>query len=188
VALYGQNLSAQVPDGCTWSQGTDVCAACEAAAQSSYSVFSDWQNAQNHGLADAARMAFLNSLDASQTAQLKSQLDDALAATLALDQLIQQQGQDTGWDEAMPADYVAKLRGVVANMSSMMATIDSWFSVSLTGALSDAIVSTVGGISGTVANAISKVAGNFIGGTWWVWLIVAGVVVLYVKGKKAIGV
>jgi hypothetical protein len=186
MALYGASLSKYVPDGCTWGQGTDVCAACEDAAKASYSVFSDWANAKNHGLADAARMAFLNGLDSGQTDQLKSQLDDAYAATLALDQLIQEQGQAGSWDDPMPADYVAKLHGVVANMSSMMSTIDAWFSVSLTGALSDSIIATVGGISGTVANAVSKVAGSFIGGTWWIWLLVGAAFVVSPKLRKVV--
>ncbi len=181
--LYGQDLSKYIPPDCTWSQGTDICLALETAARKSYDVFSTWSNLSNHGALDAARMALLNSLDASQTAALKGQLDDAYAAVLATDTLIQEQAAQNGWDAPMPPDYVGKLRAVVEVSSGMQKTIDDWFSVSIGGALSDSIVSTVGGVSATVGNAVSKLAGSFIGATWWVWLLVGAGVVLYLKTK-----
>ena len=50
----------------------------------------------------------------------------------------------------------------------MMDTIDSFFDVDILADLSDAVVTTADKLSATLANAVAKVAGNTLGGLWWV--------------------
>ncbi len=77
------------------------------------------------------------------------------------------------------------LQNAVILTSTMMDTIDSFFDVDILADLSDAVVTTADKLSATLANAVAKVAGNTLGGLWWVILLVVAAFLFlnYEKGE-----
>jgi hypothetical protein len=185
--LYGPNLSAQVPDPCTYDKASDICKACEDACNAAYSVFSAAGNASNQGLLTAATMAMVASASgAQQMAELKSELDDCYAMAMAADAMNNEHlAADPNGDQGtLDAADLGQLQDTVQVCSSMMNTIDEFFNVDILGDLSDAVVNVADKVSSTIANAAAKVVGNTLGALWWV--VAGGVVLLLflVQEKK----
>jgi len=184
--LYGPNLSVYVPDPCTWAQAQTILHSCGDACTSAYSVFDDVSAGNSQGLVSSATMALVAAASGqAQMAQLKSQLDDTYARVMATESTFgDAAAADPDGDEGnVDSSNMVFLQNAVSLTSSMMATIDSFFDVDLLADLSDAIVNTADKISATVANTVAKMAGNVVGGLWWV-ILLAVVALLFLTHEK----
>lgn len=171
MALYGDNLAKSIRDGTTWGEGTDICGILETALNSQYSSLDGWRNFLANGIADTANRAIWELISPADGVKIKDDLDGAMAATMALDSLILARVEAEGRDGAMTADYRAKLQATVALASATIAVVDTAFHSSVAGAVSDSIVPVVGGIGDKIANALSALLGNFLGGIWWILVL-----------------
>ena len=120
-------------------------------------------------------------------AQLKSQLDDTYARVMAAESTLgDAAAADPDGDQGtVDSSNLVFLQNAVILMSTMMDTIDSFFDVDILADLSDAVVTTADKLSATLANAVAKVAGNTLGGLWWVILLVVAAFLFlnYEKGE-----
>jgi len=186
MALYGENLAAAIGSKTTWGQGTSVCKTIEDALQSCYSSLSGWQDFQANGTLDAANRAIWQAISPTDEATIKADLDESLASVDAIDSMILDKINSEGEDAVMADDYRDKLRASVAAASQTVALGDSAFHTSFAGAVSDAIVPVVGGISDKIANALSAILGNFLAGIWWVIPLAVVAVWFWRRGFKAV--
>jgi len=156
MALYGINLADTIIDGTTYAQGAAICQILEPALT----------EAQGQAIQGPAALID-KSIESANVEQLKAALQDAWVNIHAIDTLIQQAAEQIGdWNQPMPADYLEMLKGRVAIASTALKIANDWFNLPSWSGISDGIVAILGGISNTIANAVSKVAGNLIGGLW----------------------
>jgi hypothetical protein len=181
MALYGANLAKTIRPGTTWNQADDVLAELRAGINACYSSLSLWEDWKAHGTIDALNLAVLQTISADDAATTKEMLDTELAGLMSLETLVQEHTGDTEGDEALPDDYLAMLQSKAKTSSDLIAMVDRLFHTSVGSQVSDAIVPVVGSISDTLANALSKVIGNFLAGIWWVIAIGFGVIYLWHK-------
>ena len=186
MALYGTNLAAAIGSKTTWGQGTNICKTIEDALQSCYSSLSGWQNYQASGAVDTVNRAIWQAISPADGATIKTDLDESLASVDAIDSMILDKINAEGEDAVMADDYRDKLRASVAAASQTVALVDSAFHTSFAGAVSDAIVPVVGGISDKIANALSAILGNFLAGIWWVIPLAVAAVLFWRRGFKAV--
>lgn len=186
MALYGTNLAVAIGPKTTWGQATSVCKTVEDALQSCYSSLSGWQNYQANGTFDTVNRAIWQAISPSDGAAIKADLDESLASVYAVDSMILDKINTEGEDAVMADDYRDKLRAIVAAASQTVALVDSAFHTSFAGAVSDAIVPVVGGISDKIANALSAVLGNFLAGIWWVIPLAVVAVWFWRRGFKGV--
>jgi hypothetical protein len=156
MALYGTNLADTIVDGTTYAQGASICQILEPALT------------EAEGKASQGTAALIDkSIEASNVQQLYAALQDAWVNIHAIDTLIQQAAEQIGdWNQPMPADYLEMLKGRVAIASTALKLANDWYNLPSWSGISDGIVAILGGISNTIANAVSKVAGNLIAGLW----------------------
>jgi len=178
MALYGANLAKAVRDGTTWDQATDLLGSLETGVRACYSSLDLWNDWKAHGTVDAANLAILSVISSDDAARAKALLDEELSGLFAFDSVIQEHLSEG--DGALPEDYLAILRSKTETASDLIHLVDGLFHTSVGTQVSDAIVPVVGGISDTVANALSKVLGNLIAGLW-PYLLGAGIVIWYLR-------
>lgn len=156
MALYGINLADTIIDGTTYAQGAAICQILEPALT----------EAQGQAIQGPAALID-KSIESANVEQLKAALQDAWVNIHAIDTLIQQAAEQIGdWNQPMPADYLEMLKGRVAVASSALKIANDWYNLPSWSGISDGIVAILGGISNTVANALSKVLGNMLAGLW----------------------
>lgn len=184
MALYGNNLASAIGSSTTWGQATGICKTMEDALNSCYSSLSGWTDFQANGTLDAANRAIWQAISPADGAVIKGDLDESLASIDAIDSMILGKIDSEGEDAVMAGDYLAKLQASVAAASQTVALVDSAFHTSFAGAVSDAIVPVVGGISAKIANALSAILGNFLAGIWWVIPLAVATIWLWRRGFK----
>lgn len=160
MALYGQNLADTIPDNCTFKQATEICGILEP-------VLTEAQGKTFQGTAALVD----TSIEPENVEKLKAMLADEWVSISALDTIIQ---AAPDWSAQLDADTLATLRGRVMTASDALKIANDWYRLPSWSGISDGIVAIVGGISNTIANAVSKAAGNLIGGLWWVIALAIG--------------
>lgn len=181
MALFGDNLASAFRAGSTYQEATDALGALEAGLRACYDSLTLWNNWKANGTADTINLAILSAISPDDAAKAKAQLDDDLARTLALDTLIQ---QAPDWTVAVSDDDLATMQDRLKVGSDTIALLDSLFHTSVAQQVSDAIVPVVGDISDKIANSLSKLFGNFLAGTWWIWVGIAGALFVYSRAKR----
>jgi hypothetical protein len=170
--LYGKALANQIPDSTTGNQARLAFGAMTAALAGAYAKLGEYDST---GLAEGL------GLDAGSITTAHSYLDTTNI------RLSEYYPKFAATDDLLPADLLTQLRMCVSTSSVAVQYIDENFGTSFLAELVDNVIAACATVTGKVANAISKVAGSFIGGTWWIWLLVAAGFVLVGKYKKATG-
>ena len=169
--LYGKDLSKQVPASTTGNQARLMFGAMTSALAGAYSTLADY---------DTGGVAQWTGLDAGSVQTARDYLDST-------NTMLQGYYADMPTaDSAISAHQLQELQTSVSTSSVAVKTIDDLFGTGWLSELCDSIVAAAGTVSAAIANTVSKVAGSFIGGTWWlILLIVAGLVVWsrYKRGK-----
>ncbi|HJX52555.1 MAG TPA: hypothetical protein VJ801_07305 [Polyangia bacterium] len=178
MALYGQNLAKSVHQGISWDALGGVLSTLAHGTLDSYSALSLWENWKANGTVDTLSLAILQQISPDDAPRVRAMLDDDLAATMALEQLCIERGDENGVDAEAAADYVARCQDRVSVGSQLIATVDSIFHTNVAVQVSDQIVPAVGAFTDKVANTISKVLGNLVAGLW-PWFAAAGVVLYF---------
>lgn len=181
MALYGENLAKTLPASPTLDDLRQVMLADHDALVAVEANFSAWDDFKANGAVDAVNLSLLQAIDPASVDSVRaiwSQQFGSMALITA--------GIDAS-DDPPSDDLVSLCRDHLSNDSDFIHTVDSIFHTSVGTQLADATVSEVGDLSAKVANAVSKVAGNFLGGVWWIVALALGALVLWHKyGTKVL--
>lgn len=167
--LYGKALANQIPDGTNGHQARVAIGAMTATLAAAYDKLAEY---------DGTGFASATGIDAGSVAAARQYLDGANEA------LAKYFPQMPASDDKLSAELLTKLRVCVSVASTAAQYIDENFSTSFLGELADAVIAACATVAGEVANAVSKVAGSFIGGTWWIWALLAVGLVLVTRYKR----
>jgi len=168
--LYGKALANQIPDSTTGNQARIAFGAMTATLHAAYEKLAEY---------DPSGIGQWTGIDAGSGQAARNYLDSAN------DALAKYYAQMPENDQPLSSELLTKFKAAVSISSTACQYIDENFSTSFLAELADAVIEACATVVGRVANTVSKVAGSFIGGTWWIWL--AGLVgfVLLTKYKKA---
>jgi len=170
--LYGKALANQIPDSTTGNQARLAFGAMTKALSGAYGTLDGYDST---GLAEGL------GLDAGSITTARQYLD---SSNVRLGEYFPQY---PATDALLPSDLLTKFRMCVSTTSVAVQYIDENFSTSFLAELADEVIAACATVTGKVANAVSKVAGSFIGGTWWIWVLAGVGLVLVSKYKKASG-
>lgn len=170
MALYGKQLAKQVPDTVSGNQARVMFGAMTRSLANAYSTLANY---------DSLGIAQFTGLDAGSVEAARHYLDTTNAMIGGY------YGNMFEDDAALTDLLLQQLRASVSASSVAVKTIDDLFGTPWLSELCDAIVEAAKTVSATIANNVSKVAGSFIGGTWWLWLLVLGGVILATRYKRA---
>ena len=177
--LYGKQLAKQIPSTTSGNQARLMFGAMTKSLNDAYAVLDDY-----------ASNGVVSTLLVPEYALAKWAItsDSVSAARAYLDStnnMLQGYYADMFEDDAQLTDQLLlELQTAVSTSSVAVKTIDDLFTSSFLAELCDAIIEACGTVTAAVANAVSKVAGSFIGGTWWIWLVVAAVLVFWSRYKR----
>jgi hypothetical protein len=157
MALYGKALANQIPSSVTGNQARLGFGAMTSALQGAYQTLASY---------DLGGIGEWSGLDAGSVAAARQYLDST-------NEMLQGYFADMPISDAPLSEHQLQEFKTSASTSSVaVKTIDDLFSTSWLGDLCDALIAAIGTVTSAVANAVSKVAGSFIGGTWWIWILV----------------
>lgn len=168
--LYGKALANQIPDSTTGHQAREAFGAMTSTLHAAYTKLQEY---------DPTGLGQWTGIDAGSGQAARNYLDSANAA------LAKYYDQMPASDAPLSSELLTKFRAAVSISSTAAQYIDENFSTSFLGELADAVIEACATVVGRVANGVSKVAGSFIGGTWWIWLCGGVGLVLLTKYKKA---
>lgn len=168
--LYGKALANQIPDGTNGNQARMAIGAMTNVLAEAYAKLAEY---------DGTGFASWSGLDAGSVQAARQYLD---GANDALQKYFPQMPVS---DDKLSAELVTKLRVAVSVSSTAAQYIDENFSTSFLAEMADAVIEACANVAGKVANAVSKVAGSFVGGTWWIWALLAVGLVFATKYKRA---
>lgn len=168
-ALYGKALARQIPDTTTGNQARLAFGFMTEALHGAYVTL---------GTYDPSGLSVATGLDAGAIEQAQGYLDDTNAA---LQKYFPNMPES---DAALTVDQLAQLCLSVSISSTACQTIDSLFSTGFLAELSGNVIEACATVSGRVALAVSTVAGSFIGGTWWVWVLAGAALYLVNRYKQ----
>lgn len=166
MALYGKALANQVPRSVTENQARVMYGAMTDSLRNAYGELEQY---------DTTGIAQASGLDAGAVASARQYLDSTN------DMLSKYYAHLTESDDQVSDQQYAELQASVSTSSVAVKTIDDLFNTSWGSELSDSIVSAAGTVSAAIANGVSKVAGSFLGGMWY--LIVLGLAGLWAWHK-----
>jgi len=166
--LYGKSLANQIPDSTTGNQARLAFGGMTSALHSAYLKLGEY---------DPTGLGDWTGIDAGSGQAAKQYLDDANGI---LSTYYAQMPVD---DAPLSSQLLTKLKVAASTSSVAVKYIDDNFSTSFLAELADSVIEACATVVGKVANTVSKVAGSFLGGTWWIWVLVAVGVVL-VKGTR----
>lgn len=159
MRLYGKALASQVPTSTTGHQARLMYGAMTAALGNAYATLAEY---------DTGGIAEWSGLDAGAVAAARGYLDSTN------EMLGRYYANVPPSDAVLTAQELAELRASVSTSSVACKTIDDLFSTSWLAELADSVVAAAGTVSATVAGAVAKVAGSFLGGIWWMLALAAG--------------
>lgn len=159
--LYGKQLANQIPATTTGNQARLAFGAMTENLHGAYQTLADYTDAQATGSHEVA--TFRAVVDADAIAAARQYLDSTN------DMLGRYFPDMPATDEALSAQQLAELKAAASICSVACMTIDDLFQTSWLASLVDAVIEATATVVGKVANAVSKVAGSFLGGTWWIW-------------------
>lgn len=178
MELYGKALANQIPDSTSGNQGQAMFGAMATAIAGAYSTLSSYQWDSVKQAMVIPGGAIIYGLTPDTVGPAKNYLDSVNAA-------IQGYYANTFADDAqLTPDLLTQLRASASMTSVAVKTIDELYSTSWASELADSIVDAAGTVTAKIASAVAHVAGSFIGGTWWIWLCVAGGLVVYSRWKR----
>ena len=178
MTLYGKALAKQVPAATTGNQARAMFGLMTASLANAYGTLSSYgPSTTTEVLAPALALAY-QAIDADSVKAAQDYLDstNAMLAGYYADM--------PESDDVLTAQQLQELKTAVSTSSVACKTVDDLFSTGWLEELSAAIVEAIGTVAAQVAKAVSTVAGSFIGGTWWIWILVAGVLVFYARFKE----
>lgn len=165
MALMGKQLARQLSRETTGHQARTMFGAMTAALSGAYSTLASY---------DTAGIAEWSGLDAGSIEAARAYLD---STNTMLSGYFSQMPESSG---RLTDHQFQMLTTSVSGSSVAVATIDDLFGTGWLEELCTQIVAAVGTVSSSIANGVSKVAGSFLGGTWWVWLL-AGLTLVFWK-------
>lgn len=168
--LYGKALANQIPDSTTGNQARVAFGAMSATLHAAYEKLAEY---------DPSGIGQWTGIDAGSGQAARNYLD---SANDAMGKYYQQMPQS---DDPLSSELLTKFKAAVSISSTACQYIDENFSTAFLGELTDAVIDACATVVGRVANGVSKVAGSFVGGTWWIWLLGIAGFVLLTKYKKA---
>lgn len=172
MALYGKALANQVPASTTGNQARIMFGAMTAALSSAYGTLANY---------DSTGIAQATGLDAGSVDAARSYLDSC-------NQILSQYFPSMPIsDIQLDSHQLAQLKTAVSTSSVAVKTIDDLFGTPWLQELCDAIVEAAATVTATIANTVSKVGGSFVGGTWWIWLLLAVGLVLVTRLRNSGG-
>jgi len=166
--LYGKALANQVPGSVSGHQARTMFGAATAALAGAYETLGQYDS----GFAE------WSGLDAGSIGAARSYLDSTNAMLAGYFSDMPESS------EPLSEHQLQELRTAVSSSSVAVKTIDDLFSTSWLSELCDAVIAAAGTVTASIANGVSKVAGSFVGGTWWLWLLVAGGLVFWSRYKR----
>lgn len=178
MALYGNNLAKAVRPGASKADLAAICQAAHDALQLSEDSFSAWDNFTTNGAIDEINREVLVLLDPSMVEQARALWADSFGLWSKTSAYVDAS------NDPPTANLVDAVGILASNASGVVHTIDSLFHTAVASQLSDAIVAEAGDLSDKLANGVSKILGNAIGGLWWVIALALGA--LYVWHKYGI--
>lgn len=166
MALYGKDLAKQVPRSLTQNEARAMYGDMTAALRNAYGQLEQYDTT---GIGEAT------GLDAGSVAAARQYLDSTN------EMLSKYYGHLAESEDLISDQQHRELQTSVSTSSVAVKTIDDLFNTSWGSELSDSIVTAAGTVSATIASGVSKVAGSFLGGMWW--LIAAGLAGLWAWHK-----
>jgi len=172
MALIGKALANQVPASTTGNQARLMFGAMTSALSGAYSTLADY---------DSTGIAQWTGLDAGSVDSARGYLDSCNG-------ILQKYFADMPISDAqLDSHQLQELKTAVSTSSVAVSTIDELFKTSWLQELCDAIVQAAGTVTAAIANTVSKVGGSFVGGTWWIWLLLGMGLILVTRYKNAGG-
>jgi hypothetical protein len=166
MGLIGKQLAKQIPDTTTGNTARIMFGAMTSALSGAYDTLASY---------DLGGIAQATGLDAGSVQAAHDYLDST-------NQMLQGYYVDMpATDDPLGAHQLDELKTAVSTSSVAVSTVDDLFGTSWLAELSDSIVAAANTVSAAVANTISKVAGSFIGGTWWIIALGLGGLYLWHK-------
>lgn len=167
--LYGKALANQIPDSTTGNQARLAFGAMTTALNGAYAKLAEY---------DVTGIGEGLGIDAGSLSQARQYLD---TTNVRLGEYFPKFQAN---DEPLSSELLAQFKMCVSTTSVAVKYVDDNFSTSFLSELADAVIDACATVVGRVANTVSKVAGSFIGGTWWIWLCGVVALVLVTKYKK----
>lgn len=165
AGLQGKALARTIPASTTGTQALAIFAAQRSAVVKAQATLSSYASGFSIGQGDAVAMA---QVYVSDIVQMLDKYEPEFTST----------------EQPISADQLVKLRACVSTASVMCRFVDDNFSTSYLQELSDEIVAILATIAAKAAQAAANVAGSFIGGSWWIWLVTGGLVIGYFWLKR----
>ena len=181
MALYGKQLAKQISDSTTGNQARRMFGAMADALANAYATLDSykWDSALQAMVVPGGAAIYGLTPDAVTPAR------EYLDSTNAM--IEGYYGNMFEDDAELTSALLDQLRTSVSVSSTAVKTVDDLYGTSMLSDLCDSIVDAAGTVVAKVANGVSKLAGSFIGGTWWIWaLIGAGAFVWYKWVRKAV--
>lgn len=157
MALIGKALANQIPESTTGKQAAAVCRGMLAALGRAYGVVDAY---------DPSGLAQASGLDAGSVEAAKMYLDGQREY---VDRVLSDCPTS---DNPIASTLLARVRAAASGSSTACKYVDDNFQTSFAAELSAEVVAVTGTIVGKIGDAVSTVAGSFIGSTWWVWILV----------------
>jgi hypothetical protein len=169
MRLYGKALANQIPDTTTGHQARLMFGAMTSALQGAYQTLASW---------DSTGVAQWTGLDAGAVAAARQYLDGTN------DMLGKYFPDMPASDATLTTQQLAELRTAASGSSVAVKEIDELFGTSWLSELVDAIIEACATVSSAIANTVAKVGGSFLGGIWWVLLLVVAVLVFVPRVRR----